>query len=159
MAIHKLVINDFEEDDSYVLIAIHCSMEDYRLAYILNKNLNLQLKQKSNDLDFSRASYSIFEWEDANELITWNLVSNICKIEEEQNNNSGSLFNNQNQVLTTYNLVPEYKKANYFLKISYQTSFLKEKTTVNTILTIPQIVTAYSVQPKKLKSKTNLIFN
>lgn len=159
MAIHKLDIDDFEEDDSFILIAIHCSMEDYRLAYILNENLNLKLQRKSMDLDFSKASYSIFEWEDENELLTWNLVSNSCKVEEEISNNSTSLFNNQNQVITIYNLVPEYKAANYFLKIHYQTDFIKEKTILNTILSIPQIVTAYSVQPEKLKTKTNLIFN
>ena len=159
MAIHKLVIDDFEEDDSFVLIAIHCSLEDYRLAYILNANLNLKLQRKSKDLDFSTASYSIFEWEDENQLITWNLVSNSCKVEEVISSNSTSLFNNQNQVITTYNLVPEYKAANYLLKINYQTNFLKEKTIVNTILSIPLIVTAYTIQLEKLKTKTNLIFN
>jgi len=159
MTIHKLDIDDFEEDASYVLIAIHCSIKDYRLAYILNENLSLKLKRKSIDLDFVTANYSIFEWEDLNELITWNLVSNICKIEEDRNCNSSSLFSNQNQVLATYNLVPEYKAANYFLKISYQTSFLKENSIVKTILNIPKIVTAYSILPENLKSKTNLIFN
>ena len=159
MAIHKLVIDDLEDEDSYVLIAIHCSVEDYRLAYILNENLNLKLQRKSKDLDFSKASYSIFEWEDVNQLITWNLVSNTCKVEEEISNNSSSLFNNQNQVITTYNLVPEYKAANYLLKINYETSFLKEKTIVNTILAIPQIVTAYTIRLETLKTKNNLIFN
>ena len=159
MAIHKLVIDDFEEDDSFVLIAIHCSIEDYRLAYILNENLNLKLQRKSKDLDVSKASYSIFEWEDVNQLITWNLVSNSCKVEEEISYNSSSLFKNQNQVITTYNLVPEYKGANFFLKINYQTSFLKEKAIVNTVLSIPQIVTAYNIEPENLKTKNNLIFN
>ena len=159
MAIHKLVIDDFEEDDSFVLIAIHCSMEDYRLAYILNKNLNLKLQRKPMDIDFPKATYSLFEWEDINQLETWNLVSNSCKVEEVISNNSTSLFNNQNQVITIYNLIPEYKGANYFLKINYQTNFLKEKTIVNTILSIPQIVTAYSIQPETLKTTTNLIFN
>ena len=159
MAIHKLVIDDFEEGDSFILIAIHCLLEDYRLAFILNKNLNLRLQRKAKDLDFTDANYSIFEWEDENQLITWNLVSNICKIDEELKTNSTSLFNNQNKVTTTYNLVPEYKSANYFLKISYQTSFLKEKVIVNTILSIPQIVTAYQVQLEKLKTRSNLIFN
>ncbi len=159
MAIHKLVIDDFEEDDSFVLIAIHCSIEDYRLAYVLNENLNLQLKRKPRDLDFSKASYSIFEWEDVNQLVTWNMVSNNCKVEEETNVNSASLFNNQNQVITTYNLVPEYKAANYFLKINYQTEFLKERAIMNTILSISQIVTAYSIHLESIKTKTNLIFN
>ena len=38
MAIHKLHIDEFDEVD-YELIAIHTSLEDYRLAYFLNKKL------------------------------------------------------------------------------------------------------------------------
>ena len=45
MAIHKIQINDFVSDD-YELIAIHSSLEDYKLAYRLNKELGLQLQKK-----------------------------------------------------------------------------------------------------------------
>ena len=55
--------------------------------------------------------------------------------------------------------MPEYKNVNYILKIDYQTDFNKQKRVIDTILAIPQIVTAYSVLPETLKSKTNLIFN
>ncbi|MPT36827.1 MAG: IPExxxVDY family protein, partial [Flavobacterium sp.] len=36
MAIHKLLINDFISED-YELIAIHSTLEDYRLAYFINQ--------------------------------------------------------------------------------------------------------------------------
>jgi hypothetical protein len=36
MAIHKLDLGEFEVD--YNLIAIHTSIEDYRLAYFINQN-------------------------------------------------------------------------------------------------------------------------
>ena len=42
MAIHKLVVDDFE-DLNYSLLAVHCEMEDYRLAYFLNQNLETRL--------------------------------------------------------------------------------------------------------------------
>ena len=38
MAIHKLIIDDCEEA-SYELLAIHTSLEDYRLAYFINQKL------------------------------------------------------------------------------------------------------------------------
>ena len=38
MAVHKLLVDDFE-DESYALLAIHCDVEDYRLAYFLNQTL------------------------------------------------------------------------------------------------------------------------
>ena len=84
MALHKLLVDDFY-DDTYKLIAIHCRLEDYRLAYLLNKNLGLNLKRKAEDLDFKylKSSYSIFEWENALEYIRWNLISNVCKKEED----------------------------------------------------------------------------
>lgn len=158
MAIHKLVIEDFEECNSFALIAIHCSLQDYRLAFVLNSELDLELTRKENDLDFSSAQYSIYEWEDNNELITWNLVSNICKIEKNQQIDSSILFKSQNNITATYNLIPEYKSVNYLLKINYQTNFFKEKAIINTLLSIPQIVTAYSIDVENLKTKTNLIF-
>ena len=158
MAIHKLVFDDLE-CDSYQLIAIHCSLEDYRLAYLLNSHLNLRLKRKQNDLDFSVAAYSIFEWEDQNHMRTWNLISNICKVEKnQQEQDTSSLFQDRNSI-QVYNLVPEYKEANYFLKIDCESNASKEKRMVNSILSIPQIVTAYSIDTENLKSKTNLIFD
>lgn len=158
MATHKLVLDDLE-CESYQLIAIHCSLEDYRLAYLLNQHLNLQLKRRQNDLDFFVAKYSIFEWEDESQMLIWNLVSNICKVEENQADaDATSLFNDRNSV-KTHNLVPEYKAANYLLKIDCESNFSKEKRVVNTLLSIPQIVTAYSIDAENLKSKTNLIFN
>ena len=51
MALHKLLVDDFYDDD-YKLIAVHCRLEDYRLAYLLNKSLNLRLMRKEDDLDF-----------------------------------------------------------------------------------------------------------
>ncbi len=64
MALHKLLVDDFD-DDSYKLIAIHCRLEDYRLAYLLNKYLGLKFKRKDHDIDFKylESSYSIFEWD------------------------------------------------------------------------------------------------
>ena len=85
MAIHKLFEDDFEEDN-YTLIAIHCSIEDYRLAYLLNTNLDLKLARKWEDLDYNylEASFSIYEWNDEENFVTWNLVTNISKKEVEQ---------------------------------------------------------------------------
>jgi len=82
MALHKLLVDDFY-DTSFALLAIHCRLEDYRLAYLLNKQLGLNLKRKPQDLDYKyfAASYSIYEWDDITLDTTWNLVSNICKVE------------------------------------------------------------------------------
>ncbi len=157
MAVHRLALGDFD-CYSYQLIAIHCSLEDYRLAYLLNRHLNLRLKRKQNDLDFPIGSYSIFEWEDQNQMLTWNMVSNVCKVEKTHKPNSSLLFENQSSV-TTHHLIPEYKAANYLLKVDHESGFYGEKRVIGTILSIPQVVTAYSIDIENLKSKTNLIFD
>ena len=46
MAVHKLPLGDFDEID-YQLIAIHSSLEDYRLAYYINQNLPINLKKEN----------------------------------------------------------------------------------------------------------------
>jgi hypothetical protein len=159
MTKHKLLIDDFEECDSFVLIAIHSALEDYRIAFLLNQNLNLKLKRSKEDLDLGKAKYSMFEWEDTSQLITWTLVSNICKIEEGIENNPSSLFSNEESMIKKYNLIPEHNSTNYILKIMHQTDFFREQEIIDKLLSIQQIVTAYAVETETLKSKTNLIFN
>lgn len=159
MAVHKLNFNDAYEEVTYSLIAMHTSIEDYRLAYLLNKHLGIALKRKSEDLDYKKglASYSIYEWEDRKQLITWNLVSNICKTQMVPKLDNQSLFNTA-QTKTFY-LLPEHKSVNYFLKIDSEFSFSKETFILNNILSMPQIVTAYSINANQLQSKENLIFS
>ncbi|MHA7844085.1 MAG: IPExxxVDY family protein [Winogradskyella sp.] len=158
MALHKLMVDDFY-DDTYKLIAIHCGLEDYRLAYLLNQGLDLRLQRKTEDLDmeYLKSSYSIFEWNNAPQYVTWNLVSNVCKKEEDSLYSMG-LFQTNEKVIKTFNLVPEYKKVDYFIKISDEIQNVNEKLILNKLQNIPQIITSYSVNPSELKSKDHLIF-
>ena len=160
MALHKLLFDDFD-DDSFVLFAIHCTIEDYRLAYLLNQQLHINLQRKPQNLDYkyTSASYSIFEWENKGQQVIWNLVSNICKKEEDSLSSSGNLFNNDQKIIRTHNLISEYKTANYLLKISNDNYSINEKSLIDNIQRIPQIVTTYSIDVHGLKSKDNLIFN
>jgi hypothetical protein len=123
--------------------------------------LNIKLTRKPQDLDFKYTDslYSIYEWEDNNQLITWNLVSNVCRKEEDSLTSTGSLFKSQTKIIRTHNLIPEYNKVNYFLKINNGGSFINEKTLIHKIQEIPQIVAVYSIDVTLLKSKDNLIFN
>ena len=159
MALHKLQVDDFY-DDSYKLIAIHCRLEDYRLAYLLNKHLGLKLKRKDKDLDFKylESSYSIFEWDNETEYVMWNLISNVCKKEEDSLYSTGTLFNDSEKVLKTFHLISEYKKVDYFIKISDEIDNVNENFILTKLQAIPQIITSYTVNPLKIKSKDHLIF-
>jgi hypothetical protein len=159
MALHKLLVDDFY-DTSFSLLAIHCSLEDYRLAYLLNKHLGLNLLRMPRDLDYKyfAASYSVYEWYNTENEILWNLISNVCKKEEDTLQSSGSLFTSQNKVLKTYHLLPEHKNVDYLVKITNDTLHFNEKIVLSKIQSIPQIVTSYTIGTDKLKSKDNLIF-
>lgn len=160
MALHKLVVDDFY-DASFSLLAIHCRLEDYRLAYLLNKHLGLNLKRKSQDLDYNYfdASFSIYEWENIKLDTIWNLVSNICKKEEAGLQSSGSLFENPTNVTRTVNLLPELKTVDYLIKVSNEHKQFNEKLILNSIQSIPQVITTYSVDIDQIKSKDHLIFD
>nr|WP_321247686.1 IPExxxVDY family protein [uncultured Psychroserpens sp.] len=160
MALHKLLVDDFY-DASFSLIAIHCRLEDYRLAYLLNKHLELNLRRKEQDLDYNYfdASFAIFEWENEKIDRVWNLVSNVCKKEESALQSSGSLFENQTAITRTVNLLPELKTVDYLIKVSNEDRHFNEKLILNKIQTIPQVITTYSVDIDQLKSKEHLIFD
>lgn len=159
MPLHRLQLDDFYED-AYKLLAVHCRLPDYRLAYLLNRNLNLNLKRKDEDLDFEylKSSYSIFEWDNTSEYVTWNLVSNVCKKEEDGLYSTGTLFQANHKVLKTFNLITDYKNVDYFIKISNEIAAINDRLIVNKVQSIPQVVTCYTVDPVTLKTKDHLIF-
>ena len=164
MAIRKLILDDFFEDEQFTLIGIHCNVEDYRLAYLLNQALEISLARKEKDIDNNNreTNYSIFEWEDQTQLNTWNLVSNNCKVESNQIASTAtldSLFSASQIATRAYHLIPEFKKVNYLLKIDSVLNANKEKIILSKIQAIQQVATAYNIEANQLKSKDNLIFN
>lgn len=160
MALHKLQVDEFY-DASFSLIAIHCRLEDYRLAYLLNNHLDIRLARKDQDLDYNyfAASFPIYEWENSALYTTWNLVSNICVKQEEGLQSSGSLFQERSQITKTYQLLPELSKVDYLMKISNENQNYNERLILDKIQSIPQVITTYSIDIYKIKSKDNLIFN
>jgi len=161
MAIKRLVLDDFFEDEEFTLIGIHSSLEDYRLAYLLNKHLEIHLSRKPTDMksDNLAAHYSIFEWVDEAQLTVWNLVSNSCKVEVlQQPEMLDSLFG-ASKTTKTYFLLPEFKRVNYVLKIETELPEQAQKLILNTIQDIKQVVMAHCINANLLKSKENLIFN
>ena len=77
--------------------------------------------------EYLAASYSVYEWYNNENEIYWNLISNVCKKEEDGLQSSGSLFHMPNKVLKTYHLLPEYKNVDYLIKISNDTQYFNEK--------------------------------
>ena len=163
MVKHKLLlVDDINEDFS--LIAIHCSEEAYKIAFMLNKHLNLKLVRKSLDVDFSNrgldVSFPIFEYQDSLTYILYHLVANKSKSLSAKVHSSGGLFDEipSEKTVTTF-LLNEYKKADYFLKIHSDYEKVSTRNLISAINDIEQVISAYSVEIGKIKNKNNLIFN
>lgn len=160
MAIHKLHIDEFDEVD-YELIAIHTSLEDYRLAYFLNQKLPILLSKSKNEIQINIKEgvtfFSRFIYENTNTDCSWSLVQNKNEVTTLTTNNNQNLFGESSfEVATKAFLLPELKKVDYFLKI--ENSDVEMDKIIASMNTISQIATVYSVDSNSIKSKNNLIF-
>lgn len=162
MAVHKLQIDDFVTID-YELIAIHSSLEDYRLAYFINRNLQVLLEKCERDLSIRTTKYkscfSRFIFEDEDTDTAWNLLHNKSNTTTYNSVAATTLFSESGQdVATTNYLLPELKKVDYILKVENKPSGCLPKQMTEKLLAVKQITTAYIIDHNKLKSKNNLIF-
>jgi len=150
---------ELEELEDYSLIGIHTSEEDYRLAYLLNKNLNTSFSKHNQYLDFknNNAAFSVYEFNDEKKqqesfLISNKFIGNYTQVA------NANLFSDSISYSTTSYLIPEKKKVDFFLKIEGETSTDEIKRIVEKLNNIHQIITSYSIDPSELKSRDFLIF-
>lgn len=161
MSKNKTVLLTLEEEESYLLIAVHCSREAYQVAFFLNKAFGLKFKRNRKDIDFKHekhmAFYPIFHCSDEANYVDYYLVANKFDAASVQLQPSGTLFA-ETEVVTTH-LLPEFKNVDYFLKIEDEAAMIDPQEIVDGLNKIPQIITAYDVEVESIKSKENLIFN
>jgi hypothetical protein len=160
MVIHKLQIDEFDKAD-YELIAIHTSLEDYRLAYFLNQKLPILLSKSKDEIQITvkegETHFSRYVFEEVDKEIYWNLIQNKNEVTIQKKDNSQNLFANTSlEVSTKVYLLPELKKADYILKIENPTLPITEIT--HRIHSIDRVSTVYVIDNHQIKSKNNLIF-
>lgn len=149
-------------EEEYLLFALHCNIEDHKLAFLINKHFDLKLKRRERDLDFfskdGNITYPIFEYLYPQNEEFYYLVSNSCKTVIETTTSAGSLFEIDTEE-KIYHLIPEYKKADYILKIASDDLIKIEARLLPKLVKLPDMITAYPLDYKKLKSRTNLNFD
>ncbi|QAA82421.1 IPExxxVDY family protein [Aequorivita sp. H23M31] len=157
---------DFEEEfeEPYALVAIHCSEEEYKLAYLLNLHLGLRLARRKTDLDFKseegEIAFPIYDFEDVHHHDSYQLVANKCRSVQKSIVGAGDLFGEESvENSNLHYLFPEFKKIDYFLKIfsDFESSSLQD--IISKISQINEVVSAYAVEFEEIKSKNNLIFD
>ena len=140
----KVLTLDYENEHDYKLIGIHTTLEDYRLAYYLNTNLNIQLKRNSQDLDLGSKNnfFSLYVCNCNTTFLSWSLITNILFKENYQ----------------TSVLIQEKNKIDYFLKIEGDLTENEFELIIAKVNSIKHIITSYKINPQTLKSKDYLIF-
>ncbi len=146
------LLDDFYEEE-FALAGIHTGLEDYSLAYALNRTLKLHLRRAVADLSFSSdVFYPYFEWKDELYDRNWSLLTNSCVTMHRSN--SGDLFPEEPS-FSNHRLLPEHKGVNFLLKTE---EGVLNAEMISKIKAIPGVITAYVIETENLKSKTNLIF-
>ncbi len=147
----------FDLEDDYLLIGVHSTEEDYRLAYLLNKHLKTKLTRFKHHLDFknSNAEFPLFEYKDEKNFINYYLINNKYSQVVNVQNNEGLFEGNYSTI--SY-LIPEKKRVDYFLKIEGCNQLNFVQGLIEKLNSISQIITSYSIEPNTLRSKDHLIF-
>jgi hypothetical protein len=162
MTVHKLHLEEYNDID-YQLIAIHTSLEDYRLAYYINQNLPIVLKKSNCTIQISNkdgeSQFTRFIFEDENASVYWNLIQNKNDILVSLKTlNQGLFAESNNKFSKKIYFIPEFNKVDYFLKIENAEAMIDVSEIINQIKKIDRISTVYAVDVENIKSKNNLIF-
>jgi hypothetical protein len=162
MAIHKLNLGEFDEID-YSLIAIHTSLEDFRLAYFINQKLPINLSKSKDEVQINikegETNFSKFYYYDIEKAISWSLIQNKNEVSQQKRDTLHNLFSNITLEITTkVFLLPEFKKVDFFFKIENTEDTMAVSKIKMILNTIDSISAVYTVDTNQIKSKNNLIF-
>ncbi len=130
----------YELDLDFVLIAITSQLKDYMLCFKLNRQLNINF-YKIDELIIESNSGSFF------------FSMYYYQIPETETD----LYFVANKGEQGY-LIPEMKTVDYFIKIHNYISQEELSQLIEGINKLPEVLAAIEVDPKRLKSKENLIF-
>jgi hypothetical protein len=132
----------FEIDLDFVLIAVTTSLKDYRICYLINRYLNFNFT-KTTDLrvDIYQEHQPVYF-----SLYTYNWEASETDFYFIANKGSEGY------------LIPEIKKADYFLMIKNYIDDADLEKLISDLNRIPEIVAAVKIDPKKIKSRENLLF-
>lgn len=150
-----------EPEDNYQIIAIYTDEPDYRLAFLLNKHLNLQLVKSTSIIDKTqKTDFTVYEYEDINLFQNWLLLNNHCYVESEiEMTSSFNLFNESSTIFKKRKYYfKKYKKAKFLLKIIADTEKSYIQNLIKILHQIPQVYTAELLLLNKIKNKKLLTF-
>ncbi|MGB1411077.1 MAG: IPExxxVDY family protein [Flavobacteriaceae bacterium] len=160
MAVHRLNLEEDEED--FALFAIHCGEAPFKLAFLMNQNLNWQLKREREDLQIEKGGmqqeYPCYRYVSKHDQVDHLLLSNIFMGDQTQSpGDQMGLFGTMSTPTANANyLMPEFKKVDYLLKIETAIGEAQAKALVQQIKSIKEVVSTYSIPLSKIKNINHL---
>lgn len=106
--------------EGYTLFGVRTKLNDFTLAYNLNKNLNLNFFREDDDLtmiSFNQKIYfSLFNFYDEQNDNMWSIIKNKARIKNLSNDQNSLFINDQ---MTSYKfLIKECKNFDYIIKVT-----------------------------------------
>ncbi|MFT6816092.1 MAG: hypothetical protein ACJAZ3_002009 [Sphingobacteriales bacterium] len=134
----KTILN-FDPSFTFKVFGIVCSEKDYRLCWLLNNNCGLTLSRAEDIESKYKTGSKYFTVFTTVNLDGENIISLL------KNKVEGGYF------------VPEKKEIDYFLTVSEHLTNTEFKSLQEDLKKIPQVLTAFEVDPESLKSKENFL--
>ena len=156
----KLKLNPFQSSENFHCFSIFSSLEDFRMAYFINKTFNINLTRKKLDIheNHKNAHFSHYEFLDETNFLSWKLINNRAKAIYEDKSMSSSLFQGDFNMDVNVSLFEELKDIDFILIIE---NILSENFVTKVLNKLQEIEGLIMVQvsTKSLKNKENLIFS
>ncbi|MFP5471122.1 MAG: IPExxxVDY family protein [Bacteroidia bacterium] len=120
----------------FEVVGICCPLKDYKLSWLLNKMLGINLVQKTTDVELrskqGQSSHSVFTCRNDDEFVGFSLIKNRAEAL----------------------LIPELPNADYFLKLEGEINL---EQLIKKLNTMDDILAVFSVDVTNLKSKEHFI--
>lgn len=157
---HFLALDDAISND-YQMIAIHSAIDDYKLAFHLNKNFPFHLERKQNNLVYLTENEKIsprhyYSFYDKKEFIAYFLIENKNLINKDFL--GLGLFSDVSLSTETY-FSKTFSKVDFFLILKGEEIAYKTEEILNNLKSIEFIRTSYPINIEKLKTTNYLLLN
>lgn len=150
------------DDEPYTLVGIHSTIEPYRMAYMVNKYLDLSFERTEKDQDVTMPNftvqYPVYKYEDRVQYNTFYLTPNKFWASLNTVTSSGGLFGNEEETEVKTVLLKEYAGVDFIIKIEKDPNYFPLKQLINDLIKIPHVISAYQLDQYAIKQKDYLIF-
>lgn len=155
----KLTLADSYSEEK-LLFAIQSNLEDYRLAYFINTNLQIQLSKERKEIALSskttESQFCHYTYIDEENSLVWRLIGNHSTVshkKEELTTHNDLFSQTEEKVALTSFLIPELKRFDYLLVIEDCDDFFDADSIANTLENTPQVSAVYQAEWEFIKKE------